>query len=203
MAYGDPVSLDDIAALLARQTAVIEAMLSRIGANTTPVTDESQLRARGYWTVTGWEPLVVDLQAPPTPNEDEVWSISRVTVWGECAVNPPNAQTPVLGLFLIPLALPAETLADANNAARGWNPATRGVPLPAGVVANVTPLPSGIYAYSISLTQSTPIPVNPGETLRAVISCNPGTAQPGPGVTAGGIASWGELIVMGTRRKVR
>jgi hypothetical protein len=137
-----------------------------------------------------WEPLTVDL--PIAPQSDERWIVHRVTLHGEAAVNPQSAQSPCSGIFLVSPGTRPESLADGQA---GWSVEARGVPMPSGIVINYSFLPSsGRYAYVISLTQSNPQPIDPDTTIRAVLSCNPGSAQPGPG---GG--SFGILTVMGYR----
>lgn len=149
---------------------------------------------------TGWEALTVTLGNQPLPGEE--WIVSRLTLHGAVATNPLLAQSPISGLFLVPYGAPIETLAQGDDTAGsiGWNIESRGIPLPAGVVINSTLIPIApiSYAYCISLTQSSPIIVSAGQTLRAVLSCNPGTPQPGPGAN-----SWGVLTAMGFRRRTR
>lgn len=148
----------------------------------------------------GWEALTVTIGNQPLPGRE--WIVSRLTMHGEAMNNPQLAQSPISGLFLVPYGTVIETLADGQAAAGsvGWNVASRGIPLPAGVVVNSTliPLATPRYAYTLSLTQSNPIVVPAGMTLRAVLSCNPGTLQPGPGA-----GSWGNLTAMGFQRATR
>lgn len=138
----------------------------------------------------GDEALTVTLAATPAPGER--WIISRLTLHGICAVSPINAQSPITGLFLVPVGTEEETLSDGQSVI-GWNIKARGIPLPAGVVVNVTFIPSSnTYAYVLSLTQSSALVLTSGQTLRGVVSCNPGTLVPGPGA-----GSWGVLTAMG------
>lgn len=187
------MALDDAqvqGAMLARLDSLVA--LARNGAGgaggaTTP-------RQTYIWTArdetVGDEALTVTL--PATPGAGERWIISRLTLHGVCAVTPINSQSPITGLFLVPVGTIEESLADGQGTV-GWNIAARGIPLPAGVVVNATFIPtSNTYAYVISLTQSSPLILTAGQTLRGVISCNPGTLTPGPGA-----GSWGVLTAMG------
>ncbi|OFW99443.1 MAG: hypothetical protein A3E78_04275 [Alphaproteobacteria bacterium RIFCSPHIGHO2_12_FULL_63_12] len=185
MAY-DTIDLADV---LARHLASMEALLSRGGVA------EMQLRLIARNVTAGWEPLNVTFDATPLP--DTVWVIDRLTLHGMCAVNPPNSAAPITGLFMIQRGATEDTLAIASGVT-GWAIDARGVPLPAGVVVAYTLIPGAGYAYQISLTQSSPLKVYPGETLRAIINCNPTTAQPGPGA-----GSFGILTAMGSVRPTR
>lgn len=139
---------------------------------------------------TAWEALTATLAQTPAPNER--WIINRMTMHGVCAANPALAQSPVAGLFLVQAGTEVESEGEGQSAV-GWNIRSRGIPLPSGVVVNSTFIASSAtYAYVISLTQSTPLVISPGQTLRGVLSCNPGTLQPGPGS-----GSWGFLTAMG------
>lgn len=151
------------------------------------------LRIYNRGVTVGDEALTVDLQSGPLT--DERWLVHRVTLQGECAANPQNAQSPISGIFLVQPGTVVESLADGQA---GWNVESRGMAMPAGVVVNYTFIPStGRYAFVISLTQSSPQPIDSDTIVRAVLSCNPGTAVPGPGA-----GSWGMLTVQGYREQL-
>lgn len=183
---------EDLATLFARFLAAQETLFHRFLGPSNGA-DENPLQLVARKTTAAWEPLTVTFEN--TPQSGQVWVITRLTLHGVCAVNPPNSQSPITGLFMVQSGTPEETLAEAQGAA-GWNIVSRGVPLPAGVVVGVTPIPGALgnsYAYQISLTQSSPLILFPGQTLRGVINCNPATAQPGPGA-----GSFGILTAMGS-----
>lgn len=141
------------------------------------------------------EPLTVTLNQ--TPQNGDTWIISRLTMHGCCAVTPAVSQSPISGLFLVQFGEEAESLSAAQSIA-GWNIRSRGIPLPSGVVVNITTIPGPpvSFAYCYSLTQSTPLIIAPGQTLRGVLNCNPGTPAPGPGA-----GSWAVLTAMGVLRR--
>ncbi len=119
--------------------AVLEDLFHRFG---TPAPDESSfITSVRADPLSDFTPMTVDL--PNTPVDGEVWVVYRLTLHGICAINPPNAQSPVTGLCLIPYGQPPETLAFAQLAGIGFDLAARGVPLPAGIVTNVTAIPNG------------------------------------------------------------
>lgn len=176
----------------ALETAIARSVERALAGAGTP----DDLRLSAYARTTDWEALTVTLRGPVAP---EYWEVSRLTLHGVTATNPSTAQSPIAGLFLVPEGAVIESLADGQSLV-GWNIESRGIPLPAGVVNNYTTVAAATvsYAYVISLTQSTPIIIRPGETLRGMVSVNPGTAQPGPGA-----GSWGILTAMGVRRMRR
>lgn len=190
---------------LAQQFAALQTLLEEFGHQFLgPSSDEHTLLLDVIDRTVAGEALTVTIS--DTPPNGEVWIISRLTLQGICTVAPPtNAQSPVTGLFLVPYGAPIETLAQGQGAGggatgEGWNVESRGIALPAGVIVASTTIDQGggvfHYAFNLSLTQSTPLLISPGQTLRAVVSCNPGTATPGPGA-----ASWGRLIAMGVRHR--
>lgn len=179
----------DQAILLGALGTLFDENFKRLGAN------EDQLIQTAYQQTTADETLTVTLNGGPLAGE--VWIIPRLTMHGVCSVNPSTAQSPISGLFMVQFGTEVESLTDAQSVA-GWNIRSRGIPLPSGVVVNVTTIPGPpvSFAYCISLTQSTPLIVTPGQTLRGVLSSNPGTPIPGPGA-----GSWGVLTAIGTVRK--
>lgn len=131
----------------------------------------------------GWEALTATLLEGPTPGEH--WIVHELTAWGILTANPPASGTlrpPLAGLFLVPLGTPPESLA-AGQAAPGFDIQSRGLPL--SVDADVTALAAGSgYVFHIHYSGDLAIPLilQAGLTVRGVVTCNPGTATPGPGV---------------------
>lgn len=124
----------------------------------------------------GNEPLVVDLPRAPKPGEH--WIMDSISASGVITVAiPPAGQllSPVAGFFLVKQNELPESLADAQA---GVNMNARTIPLP--VLASIVPLPVG-WAYSVYYNGVPGKTIPAGWTIRFILSCNPGTAAPGPG----------------------
>ena len=178
------------AAMLARLDALVQLAAAAPAQPLTAYGQNAIFSARGE--TTDWEALTVTLPNTPGAN-GEHWVISRLTMYGVCAASPSATQPPITGLFLVPVGTPKESL-DAGQSVIGWDVVSRGIPLASAIViaATTIPGPPASFAYLLSLTVSSPLIVGAGQTLRGVVSCNPGTPQPGPGA-----GSWGVLVAMG------
>jgi len=138
-------------------------------------------------TTAGQEPLIVDLL--PTPTTGKHWIAEQVCCLANLVTRAPadaRGMQPLSGLFLCPPGTPIETLAQAQGTT--WNRDARPYALPlSDPLLNFGQLGAGPpYAIALTLIAGFKVTVPYGWFLRAIVTCQQGTASPGPGTASQG-----------------
>lgn len=141
-----------------------------------------------------WETLICDLAQPNDGlSNDKHWAIKWITFLGIMTGQAP-AAAPISGLFACPKGTPKETLAQAQA---GIFFDARQIPIPTDNPSMSAPLvPGQGNILQLAVVFDEPYIVPSGYFLRVIVSCAPGTAQPGPGpgssgrLRAGAFGEW-------------
>ena len=132
---------------------------------------------------TGDEPLIVDLKQPGGALQGKHWIFEHLVLIANLTTRSPivSGAGPITGLFLCPPATPTETIAEAIA---GWSLDARPLPVPA--CCSMAALGTGQFALSIIMSPGFKMTCPSGWFMRAIVTCQAGTATPGPGVGSEG-----------------
>jgi hypothetical protein len=154
-----------------------------------------QIRAAGAQhfalagTTAGDEPLTIDLALTPTPGKH--WIVEHLCLIAQLQTRAPadnRGFPPLSGLFLCPPGTPIESLATAQST---WlieaRPILLPMGLPAGDFGSIAVADAAPFPYALVMAPGFKVTVPQGWFLRAIVTCQQGTATPGPGVNSRGI----------------